>query len=164
MKSLLSDKVIELLKFRMKEELKASAIYRSMYVWLNFKGYVGSAKFYLKWSDEEREHYKKAESYLLDRNIMPCVPMQEEIDPTYESLEQILQLTLEQEILVEDQCKELYLAAFKEGDFTTADFSQFYLKEQVEELDKIIGLNDRYKLCKNNEAAILMFDQELGSY
>jgi len=151
MKKLLSDEMIKQLNFRITEELKASRIYRDMYVWLNINGYINIAKLYKKWSEEELEHMEKAENYLLKRNIKPVTGGVESFDQSFKSLMELFEKTLEYEILVEEQCKKFSMLAFKEGDITTFEFASFYLKEQVEEIDKIQTLIDALKIstdCK----------------
>src|SRR3972149_5166936 len=56
-------------------EAYSSQIYLAMASWLEDKGYIGGAKLFRKYSEEELTHMHKIYQYLLDRDFLPVTPV-----------------------------------------------------------------------------------------
>lgn len=147
-KSMLSDNIISLLNFRINEEEKSSRIYLAMHLWLEDKGYFNSSKLWKKYSEEELKHADWAREFLLSFNITPETRPIGEVQNDFSGLDDIIHKTLEHEIVITNQCKDLSLAAFNEQDMLTFTLGQKYVAEQVEEVAKsfsLVSLLDQYK-------------------
>ena len=66
---IISEKIIQLLNYRIQQEEFSSRLYLAMSVWLDFKGYFGASKLWKKYSEEEKAHSEWAYKYLLELNI-----------------------------------------------------------------------------------------------
>lgn len=159
---LISQEGISLLNFRIQQEELSSRIYLSMSMWLNNKGYLGAAKLWRKYSDEELKHADIARNYLLSFGVQPNTPALSAPSNIYEGLPDIVKQSYNHEILVSKQCKELAAKALKEGDFMLYELALAYLKEQVEEHDKMQTWMDRLETFGTDKVLLRELDEEMG--
>ena len=73
-KSLLSTEIESLLNQQIKKEAHSSALYLSMASWCDRNGFDGSADFFFKQSDGERNHQLKLYKYVLDMGATAISP------------------------------------------------------------------------------------------
>ena len=158
----ISEKVIKLLNFRIEQEEFSSRLYKAMSIWLEYNGYLGAAKLWDKYSDEELIHAEWAYEYLLDLDIMPEVPELRKPDTEFGGLVDIIQRSYDHETKVTDQCQEFAKGAFTEGDYMALELAQKYLKEQQEELAKTTNWLDRIEAFGSSKEALRLLDNEMG--
>lgn len=158
----ISQRLIDLMNYRIEQEEASSRLYKAMAVWLDFKGYSGAAKLFNKYAEEELKHAGWAYQYLLDLDIMPNVPAIEKPQTDFTGLVDIINKTYEHEQLVTNQCQELASAAFKEGDYMTLHLAQHYLDEQVEELAKSSYWVNRIQAFGSDPNILFEIDEEMG--
>ena len=120
----ISDKLIRIINYRIEQEEYSSRLYRSMYVWLNYNGYLGAAKLWKQYSDEEMKHAEWAYEYLLDLDVLPEVPAMKKPDCNCTSLEEVIHKSYEHEQRVTQQCQEFAQIAMEENDFMTLHFAR----------------------------------------
>lgn len=161
----LSDKIVDLFNFRIKAELESSYLYEAMAAYLDFKGYSNAAKLYRKDANDERTHANWAINYLLGMDIQPVIPT---IDAPkvqdFKGLKELVDQTVVHEDLVTKQCNELAIAAMLEKDLVTHQFvADHYLKEQIEEISKILERQKYVQLYANDNFALeSYFEEQLG--
>lgn len=160
--AIISEKIIDLLNYRIQEEEKSSRLYKAMGVWLEKNGFLGAAKLWYRYSEEEIDHAQWAYRYLLDVNVQPATLALEQPQNHFKSLPNVIALSYQHEIEVTEQCTKLVKAACDEGDFMTMTFAQRYLKEQVEELSKLQNWIDRLKAFGDNDVALRLLDKEMN--
>lgn len=161
--TLLSDECINTLQFRIQQEELSSRLYLAMSMWLNNSGYTGAASLWLKYSKEEMVHANWSRDYLLAMGITPNVPMLGAQVTLFTGLPEIIQQSYDHEVLVTKQCKELADKAFKSGDHMLYTLGAQYLKEQIEELDKMQTWLDKLCAFGNDKIAMRLLDNEMGS-
>lgn len=159
---LLSGECIKVLQYRIQQEEQSSRIYQSMSLWLNNEGYTGASSLWKKYSEEELKHADWSREYLLAMGIMPDVPMLTAEPNTYQGLPQIIEKSYNHEIDVTKQCKELADKAFKTGDHMLYTLAAQYLKEQIEEHDKMQTWMDKLKTFGTDKIALRLLDEEMG--
>lgn len=71
---LLSSTMFDALQYRIQQEEQSSRIYLAMTMWLSDNGYLGAAKLFQKYSDEELIHANKAKDMLLAHGLQPKTP------------------------------------------------------------------------------------------
>lgn len=160
--ALISNKIIDLLSYRIEQEELSSRIYLAMSIWLGFNGYTGAEKLWKSYSEEEIDHSKWAYEYLLALNIKPNVPSIKEPEQNFKGLPQIIAKSYEHEVDITNQVTELTKIAQQEGDFMTFELGLRYCKEQVNELDKTQLLIDKLEAFGTDRVALKLLDQELG--
>jgi|688.fasta_scaffold773092_2 ferritin len=148
------------LQYAVEQELYASNFYKYAATCCQRMGYFGAQKFFEKESADEIEHYYMHRDFLNDRGDEADMPAIEEVDfPKDDSLEGIVDMALKMEKDLGDYYNKKY--------FATKDASvQVHLMKFVDIQTKAVGeyldLMARISLVKNNEAGLLLIDQELG--
>ena len=132
----LDKKIIELLNYRIQQEEESARIYEQFALWLDDKGFKNFAALYYKYAHEELAHAKFAKDHLLAFGIEPQLTKLSAPDLDFNSLKEILVLTLEHEQEITRQCNELTKTAAALDDFPTMTLGMKYCAEQIEELDK----------------------------
>lgn len=132
----LDKKIIELLNYRIQQEEESARIYEQFALWLDDKGFKNFAALYYKYAHEELAHAKFAKDHLLAFGIEPQLTKLSAPDLNFNSLKEILVLTLEHEQEITRQCNELTKTAAALDDFPTMTLGMKYCAEQIEELDK----------------------------
>lgn len=163
-KSPISEKLKSLLNYRIEQEEYSSRIYLAMSMWLNDKGYVGAAKLWKKYSDEELSHADKAREMLLAFGIQPDTPMLKKPEQSFVGLPDIIRKSYTHEMEVTNQCAELTKTAMAEGNFMVMELGLWYSKEQVEELDKLQTFIDKLEAFGEDKTAMRFLDNEMGEY
>jgi len=159
---LLSDECISVLQYRIQQEELSSRLYQAMSLWLNNEGYSGAASLWMKYSQEELTHANWSRDYLLAMGITPDVPLLTAQPNVFPGLPQIIEQSYDHEILVTKQCKELADRAFKCGDHMLYTLAGQYLKEQIEEHDKMQTWVDKLKAFGSDKIALRLLDNEMG--
>jgi len=70
----LSEKTIKILTDRIKDEYTAHYYYRAATNWCQDMNYKKAAEFFKNEADDELEHAKKLQEYMVDFNIQPEIP------------------------------------------------------------------------------------------
>lgn len=159
--AIISQRITDLIQFRIRQEEQSSRIYKAMATWLEFNGFSGAAKLFKKYSDEELDHASWAYKYLQDLNILPVVPAQTEPQNEFKGLPQIISLGYQHELTITNQCKELYNASIEEKDQLTYQLALKYINEQVGELGKFQTLLDKLESFGTDKVALRLLDKEM---
>jgi len=157
---MLSPETIELLNYRIQQEQFSSRIYEAFALWLENESLPNLASLYEKYAQEELIHAKWAKEHLLSYNIKPKLkPLYDpEIAFSFSSIQNILDLTLQHEKDITNQCNALAAHALKNGDHILYSLATKYCKEQAEELNKAFTLLSAYKRTSDD----LVFDHYIG--
>jgi bacterioferritin B len=92
------------------------------------------AAFFYAQALEERNHALMMVRFLLDRDVDATVPGVIAPQTRFEDVVAPVALALEQEKRVSDQINQLAATARAENDFTSEQFMQWFIKEQIEEV------------------------------
>ena len=160
-KCYVSAKIEKLLNDLIVAELNASQLYKAMGVWCLYTGYEGFAKYFNKHSGEERVHMEKLYSYSLDRQFLPTTPATKTQPISFSDLKDVLVKALAHEELIESKYKDAVRLSLSDSDITSFTFFQWFLNEQVEEINKFSGLLDRLEIIGNDKKGQFFLDQEM---
>ena len=144
-------------------EGKSSAAYLSMASWCDTQGYDISAEFLYKHSEEERMHMLKLIKFVNDRGGQAIIPATAAPAKDYKTLQNVFKLLLDHETHVTSEINGVVDVCLKEKDYTTHNFMQWYVSEQIEEESLARTLNDKLKLVGNDNGALYMFDRDLAA-
>lgn len=159
----ISDGVLKKLNFQISIELEASQLYRAMASWCEFKGYFSTAKFLNRHAEEELTHMKRIQKYLLDRNCMPLTPSISQQPTNFSGLLDVIKKAYEHEKYVSSTYESLAETVLSEKDHTTYAFSQWFLKEQVEEEALLKKILDKVEMMNREGVGILEIDEQVGN-
>jgi ferritin len=144
-------------------ELNASYTYLAMSAYCELQHFPGCAKWLRLQSQEEYGHAMKLFDFLLARQgTITLKAMPEPMTSHFKSVVEVFEKALEQEQEVSQQIDTLYELAFKEKAFAAVEL-QWFLTEQVEEEKTARDIVARFHLVRNDPAAQLDLDRELGT-
>jgi len=92
------------------------------------------ADFFYRQALEERDHAMMMTQYLLDAGEHPKVPGVKAPETEFADIIEPIRIALEQEKRVTDQISGLAAIAREANDYVSEQFTQWFLKEQVEEV------------------------------
>ena len=158
---MLNKKVEKALINQIQLEEQSSRIYMAMASWCEVSGFSGAANFLYTHSDEERMHMTKLIKYVNDKGGHAILQTLEVPGTTYKSLLDVFEQILKHEEFVTESINKLYEIAFKERDYTTSQFLQWYIEEQIEEESTFKGILDKFRLAGNQTGGLFHLDKEL---
>jgi len=157
----LNKKIIELLNYRIQQEEASARIYEQFALWLDNAGFKNFAKLYYKYAKEELKHSKFAKNHLLAYGIEPILTKLPAPDYEFNSLKDILELTLEHEQEITRQCNELTKTAAALDDFPTMSLGLKFCAEQVEELDKAQTFVDQINTFGDSKETMITLEHNV---
>jgi ferritin len=158
---LIDESCISHLNYRVQQEEYSARTYMSMSMWLNNKGYQGAAALWRKYSDEEMKHADIARTYLLSFGIQPVTPRLDQPKQNFAGLPEIIHLSFDHEIEISKQIKNSANHALADGDHMLYELCLAYLKEQVEEHDKMQNWVDQLEAFGTDKIALRLLDNEM---
>ncbi|MBS1645801.1 MAG: ferritin [Bacteroidetes bacterium] len=145
-------------------EAEASQYYLAMASWAENNGYNGVAAFFYRHSDEERIHMLKLIKYINERGGCAEISALSKPRAHFSSLNDIFQDLLKQEITVSGEINDLIEICLKEKDYTTHNFLQWYVAEQIEEEALARTMLDKLKLIGSDKGGLYLFDRDLSTF
>ena len=91
------------------------------------------------------------------------VPALEAPPKKFKSVQAAFELVLSHEILVSTEINKLVEICLKERDYTTHNFLQWYVSEQIEEEALARKVLDKLKLIGGEKGGLYLFDRDLSS-
>jgi ferritin len=143
-------KFYELLQAQVHNEFTASQQYVALAVWFDSEDLPQLAKRFYKQAIEERNHALALVQYLLDTDHHVEIPGTGEVRNDFAEVTELVELALAQEKGVAADIKTLAKAARAEEDYLAEQFTQWFLKEQVEEISQMTTLLNIVKRAKGN--------------
>ncbi len=158
---MLKEKIQTALNKQIELEASSSQFYLAMASWSETIGLTGTSMFLYKHSDEERFHMLKLVKFVNERGGQALIPHISKPPTTFESLENIFKLLLEHELNVTDSINNIVDLCLQEKDYTTYNFMQWYVSEQLEEEALARTILDKLKLIGADKGGLYMFDRDL---
>lgn len=160
---MLSTKIEKALNQQVLLEAESSQVYLAMASWAEVQGYEGISGFLYKHSDEERMHMLKLVKFINERGGHAVIPALKQPSPKYTGIKALFQQVLDHEIHVSSEINKLVDICLKEKDYTTHNFLQWYVSEQIEEEALARKVIDKLKLIGDDKAGHYLFDRDLGT-
>lgn len=157
----MNERVEKALNEQIQLEASSSQFYLAMASWAETRGLSGTAKFMYTHTDEERFHMLKLIKFVNERGGVAIIPGLSKPPQEFESLENVFQLLLEHELNVTDSINNLVDVCLQEKDYSTHNFIQWYVSEQLEEEALARTILDKVRMIDNNKAGLYMFDRDL---
>lgn len=157
----MNERVENALNEQIEKEASSSQFYLAMASWAEENGLEGTANFLYGHSDEERFHMLKLVKFVNERGGSARVPGLAQPPSEFKSLLNVFELLLEHEIMVTESINNLVDVCLQEKDYTTHNFVQWYVSEQLEEEALARTVLDKLKLIGEDKAGLYMFDRDL---
>ena len=158
---MLKEKIEIALNNQIKIEAESSQIYLAMASWAENQGLGGAAQFLYRHSDEERMHMLKLVQYVNERGGKSIIPSLEQPEKEYKSLSNLFQTLLEHEIMVSAEINNLVEICLNEKDYTTHNFMQWYVAEQIEEEALARTIMDKLNMIGQDKGGMYLFDRDI---
>lgn len=160
---MLAQKIEQALNQQVQLEAESSQIYLAMASWAEVEGYSGVAAFLYKHSDEERMHMLKLVKYINERGGHGTIPELQAPAVKYKGIKELFQQVLDHEVLVSTEINKLVDICLNEKDYTTHNFLQWYVSEQIEEEALARRIMDKLKLIGSDKSGMYLFDRDVST-
>lgn len=141
---------VDLLNEQVGHEFAASQQYLAIAAYYDDDTLPRLAAVFYRQSLEERNHALMMVQYLLDAGVDPQIPGVAAPINTFEDVVAPVALALDQERRVTDQINNLAALARHEADYTSEQFMQWFIKEQVEEVASMSDLLSVVERSRDN--------------
>lgn len=133
-------KVVDAMNAQIKSEFGASQQYIAIAIYFDEEALPDLAAFFYEQSLEEREHAMKFVHFLLETGAKPLIPELSGFRNSFDNAAEAVQFALEQEVRVTNEINNIVRIAKEEGDYASVNFLQWFVDEQVEEIDSMTTL------------------------
>ncbi len=140
-------------------EFAASQQYLAIAVYYDDETLPRLAAFFYAQALEERNHALMMVQYLLDAGALAPIPGVAAPHNIFGDVVEPIALALEQERRVTDQINALAAVARQEGDYSSEQFMQWFIKEQIEE---VASMNDLLKVVSRARDNPLLAEEYLA--
>jgi len=158
---MISKKMEATLNKQIELECYASFLYLSMASWCDKEGLEGGARFMNRQSEEERDHMLRIFHYISEIDGHAIVPAVKQPPKEFKSAKALYQQVYEHEQKVTKSINNIVALCYKENDYTTLNFLQWYVEEQREEEALMRTIMDRIKLIGDGPQSLYYIDKEI---
>ena len=158
---MISEKIENLLNQQIELEAAASQFYLAMASWAEVQGYNGVSAWLFTHSDEEREHMLKLIRFVNERGGNAMIPALTSPPRSFNGITEVFDTLLQHEVKVTNEINKLVDFCLAEKDYTTHNFLQWYVAEQIEEERVARQMLDKLKLIGNDKGGMYLFDRDL---
>ena len=160
---MLSAKIEKALNMQIKLEAQSSQFYLAMASWAETEGFGGIAQFLYMHSDEERLHMLKLVKFVNERGGHAEIPKLDQPPKKFKGVKAVFETVLQHETHVTAEINNVVHACLDEKDYTTHNFMQWYVAEQIEEEALARGIMDKLNLIGNDKGGLYLFDRDLAT-
>lgn len=158
---MLSKSIEKELNNQIKIEAESSQIYLAMACWAEVKGLEGVAGFMYSQSNEERDHMLKLIKYVNERGGHAHVSALAAPNVTFNSFKEMFEELYRHEVFVSESINELVHISLQEKDYSTHNFLQWYVSEQIEEEAMARTILDKINLIGDDKGGLYLFDRDI---
>jgi bacterioferritin B len=137
---LISKKINDAINQQIGNEFGASLQYVAIATHFDLEALPQLAAHFYKQAEEERDHAMRFVKFLVDADGQVVIPGVKPPKHKFASAEEAVKLSLAWELEVTDQIHKLVDLAKKEVNYTTDNFLQWFVKEQLEEVSSMDNL------------------------
>ena len=158
---MLKKNVEDICNRQIEREGYSSNLYLAMASWAEINGLSGVAQWLYSQADEEKLHMLKLIKYVNEREGKAVLPAFSKPPEDYKSVAVMFNEVLKHEEFVTASINEIVALTLEEKDYTTHNFLQWYVMEQIEEEASARNIIDKIKLVGNNN--LYQFDRDIMS-
>ena len=147
--------VENILNVQIEKESYSSHLYLSMASWAETQGYEGIAQWLYVQADEERLHMLKFIHYVNERGGNAVISAIKAPPAKFKDVMEIFQSVLRHEEFITASINEIVSVCNKEKDFTTLNFVQWFVAEQIQEEKSARAIIDKVKLLGKQNLYLL---------
>jgi ferritin len=156
---MLPKKVEEILNLQIEREDYSSQLYLSMASWAENNGFEGVSIWLYAQTEEERVHMLKLIKYVNDRDGIAAIPGIDTPPTDFGDVFTMFDKVLAHEQYISGSINEIVAVCISENDYTTQNWIQWFVNEQIEEEASVKAIIDKLKLLGKNN--LYMFDRDI---
>lgn len=158
---MLPKKVEEILNEQILREDYSSQLYLSMASWAENQGFEGVANWLYAQAEEERMHMLKLVRYVNERDGVAVIPGIETPPKDFGDVFGMFDQVLAHEKYISGSINDIVAMCIAENDYTTQNWIQWFVTEQIEEEASVKAIIDKLNLVGKNN--LYMFDRDILS-
>ncbi len=158
---MLPKKVEAILNEQILREDYSSQLYLSMASWAENMGFEGVASWLYAQAEEERIHMLKMVRYINDRDGKAMIPGIKKPPTDFGDVFVMFDQVFAHEKFISGSINEIIAVCIAENDYTTQNWIQWFVNEQIEEEASVKGIIDKLKLVGKNN--LYIFDRDILS-
>ena len=160
---MLNNTVSKLLEEQINKEFYSAYLYLDISNYYYDKNLDGFGNWFKIQAQEERDHALLFMNYLQNNDVYPKMAPISAPDKVYENFREPLVAALEHERFVTASINNIYAEAWKDNDFRTLEFLNWFIKEQGEEEKSASDLIGRFDLFGSDPKSLYALDAEMAS-
>ncbi len=158
---MLSKKIEDILNAQVEKEGYSSNLYLSMASWAETKGYAGIAEWLYAQAEEEKKHMLKLVGYINQRGGHAIISSFKQPPAEHGSVQEMFKAVLKHEQFVTKSINDIVALCDKEKDYTTHNWIQWFVAEQIEEEASANEILDKLNLLDSKN--LYVFDRDIMS-
>jgi ferritin len=158
---MLSKKIETIMNKQVEKEGYSSNLYLAMASWAENQGYKGIAEWLYAQADEERLHMLKFITYINERDGRAIIPAFEKPTLKMKTAKELFEAVLNHENFITASINEIVGLSMEEKDFSSYNWIQWFVNEQIEEEANVKTILDKLKLV--GESNLYLFDRDIMS-
>lgn len=158
---MIQKKVVDLINTQIDKECYSSHLYLAMASWAESQGYEGISNWLYVQADEERLHMMKFIKYLNEKGSKAIVPAIKKPPIEFKSVNDAFAQVLAHEEFITASIHEILFACIAEKDYTTQNFLQWFVAEQIQEEKSARTIIDKLKMLGKDN--LYIFDRDIMS-
>ena len=139
----------------------SSQLYLAMASWAENNGYKGISDWLYVQADEERFHMLKFIKYINEREGVAVISKIDKPPAEQDSVLEMFKAVMKHEQFISNSINEIVALSIKEKDYTTQNFLQWFVNEQIEEESNAKTILDKLKLLGKDN--LYLFDRDIMS-
>lgn len=141
------------------KEAYSSHLYLAMASWAENAGFEGVSQWLYAQAEEERMHMLKFIKYINERGGVAKIPAIKLPPAKYKNITEVFGAVQKHEEFITASVNEIVALCIKEKDYTTQNFVQWFVNEQIEEERNVRSIMDKLKLLGNQN--LYLFDKDI---
>ncbi len=158
---MLNKKVEKKLVDQIEKEGYSSSLYLAMATWSEVNGMEGTANWMYAQSEEERMHMLKIVKYVNERGGQAIISGFDKPPSDFKNVKTMFEQVFEHEQKVTASINNIVEVCLNEKDFTTHNWLQWFVNEQIEEEASVSNILDKLKLLGDHN--LYLFDRDIMS-
>jgi ferritin len=158
---MLTKKVEKILNEQVEKEGYSSHLYLAMASWAENSGFKGIADWLYAQAEEERLHMLKLVHYINERDGKAVIPLIKVPPAKFAGISKLFDKVLEHEQYITASINTIVDVCVEQKDFTTHNFIQWFVSEQIQEEANAKEIIDKLKLVGTQN--MYLFDRDIMS-
>ena len=158
---MLTQKVESVLVSQIEKEAYSSNLYLAMASWAESSGFEGTAQWLYTQAEEEHLHMLKFIVYINERGGKAIISALKQPPIDYIDIRDLFEQVFKHEKYISKSINEIIGICMDEKDFSTNNWIQWFVNEQIEEEKSVKGILDKLNLIGSH--SLYLFDKDIMS-